>query len=109
MFDSPAVFVDIETNGGNGDRGRITEIALIRVEDGNVVEEFTSLVNPGSPIPYWITRLTGITDADVADAPYFDEIAESLKRLFSGAITTFQLYRIQEPSVIYFSLVKPVA
>lgn len=86
MFDSPAVFVDIETNGGNGDRGRITEIALIRVEDGNVVEEFTSLVNPGSPIPYWITRLTGITDADVADAPYFDEIAGEINRILDGAI-----------------------
>jgi DNA polymerase III subunit epsilon len=86
MFESPAVFVDIETNGGNGDRGRITEIALIRVEHGEVVEEFTSLVNPGGPIPYWITRLTGITNADVADAPYFDEIAPEVFRILDGAI-----------------------
>lgn len=86
MFDTPAVFVDIETNGGNGERGRIIEIALIRVEDGEVVEEFSSLVNPGSAIPYWITKLTGISNADVADAPYFDEIAAEVYRILEGAI-----------------------
>jgi DNA polymerase-3 subunit epsilon len=86
MFESPAVFVDIETNGGNGDRGRITEIALIRVEAGEVVEEYSTLINPGTPIPYWITRLTGITNADVADAPYFDEVAGEIFRILEGAI-----------------------
>lgn len=86
MFEGPAVFVDIETNGGNGDRGRITEIAVIRVEDGQVVNEFTSLVNPGTQIPYWITTLTGISNDMVADAPYFDEIASELDRIMSGAL-----------------------
>lgn len=82
----PAVFLDIETNGGNGERGRITEIALIRVENGEVVEEFSSLVNPGSSLPYWITKLTGITNDDVASAPYFDEIAAEVYRILDGAI-----------------------
>ncbi len=86
MFEGPAVFVDIETNGGNGERGRITEIAIIRVEGGDIVEEYVSLVNPGSPIPYWITRLTGISDGDVVDAPYFDDIAAEVNRLLDGAI-----------------------
>lgn len=86
MFESPAVFVDIETNGGNGERGRITEIAVIRVENDEIVEEFTSLVNPGSPIPYWITTLTGITNADLVDAPYFEDIAPELDRIMNGAI-----------------------
>ncbi len=86
MFDVPAVFVDIETNGGNGDRGRITEIAVIRVENDEIVDEFTTLVNPGSPIPHWITTLTGITNSDLIDAPYFDEIAAELYRIMEGAI-----------------------
>lgn len=86
MFDGPAVFVDIETNGGNGERGRITEIAVIRVEDGEVVDEYTSLVNPGSPIPHWITRLTGITNNDLVSAPYFDDIAADLHRIMDGAV-----------------------
>ena len=86
MFEGPAVFVDIETNGGNGDRGRITEIAVIRVEDSEIVDEYTSLVNPGTSIPYWITTLTGISNDDVADAPYFDEIAGELDRIMRGAL-----------------------
>lgn len=86
MFDGPAVFVDIETNGGNGERGRITEIAVIRVENGEVTDEYVSLVNPGSPIPHWITRLTGITNADLVDAPYFDDIADDLHKIMDGAI-----------------------
>ena len=86
MFDYPAVFVDIETNGGNGERGRITEIALIRVEDGEIVEEYSTLINPGTPIPYWITKLTGIRNEDVADAPYFDEVAAEIYRMLDGAI-----------------------
>ncbi len=80
------MFVDIETNGGNGDRGRITEIAIIRVENGEVVEEYSTLINPGGSIPYWITKLTGITNADVADAPYFDEVAAEIYRMLDGAI-----------------------
>jgi len=86
MFESPAVFVDIETNGGNGEGGRITEIALIRVEKGEIVDEYATLVNPGSPIPYWITTLTGITNDDLVTAPYFDEIAADVNRILEGAI-----------------------
>lgn len=86
MFDQPAVFVDIETNGGNGERGRITEIAVIRVEGGEVVDEYTSLINPGSPIPHWITQLTGITNSDLVDAPYFDDVAADLHRIMDGAV-----------------------
>lgn len=86
MFDGPAVFVDIETNGGNGDRGRITEIAVIRVENDEIVDKFTTLVNPGAPLPYWITSLTGITDMDLIHAPYFDEIASDLYRILDSAV-----------------------
>lgn len=86
MFEGAAVFVDIETNGGSGERGRITEIAVIRVENGEITETFSSLVNPGGPIPYWITSLTGITNEAVTDAPYFDEIASQLDRIMKGAL-----------------------
>lgn len=86
MFEGPAAFVDIETNGSNGERGRITEIAVIRVEGGEVVDEYTSLVNPGSPIPHWITRLTGITNNDLVGAPYFDDIAADVHRILDGAV-----------------------
>lgn len=86
MFSEPAVFVDIETNGGNGANGRIIEVGLIRVEDGQVVREYKSLVNPGTGVPVWIERLTGIRNSDLEGAPYFDDIAEELRELLEGAI-----------------------
>lgn len=86
MFSEPAVFVDIETNGKMGESGKIIEIGVLRVEDGKIVEEFQSFVNPGGQIPIWIEKLTGISNNDLVLAPYFDDIAETLKRLFDGAI-----------------------
>lgn len=86
MFDQPMVFVDIETNGQMGKEGRIIEIGVLRVENGEVTDTFSSLVNPGSSIPVWIEKLTGITNNDIADAPYFDEIASELQRILDGAV-----------------------
>lgn len=82
------VVVDVETTGGGADRGdRVTEIAAIRIRGtGEVVEEFSTLVNPERPIPPFITRLTNITDAMVRDAPRFAEIAGEVRRLLSGGI-----------------------
>jgi DNA polymerase-3 subunit epsilon len=78
MHNVPWVFVDIETNGANGPRGRIIEIAAIKVIDGVIIDSFTSYVNPGSRLPIWITSLTGIVDNDLIQAPYFTDIAEQL-------------------------------
>ena len=86
MFDGDAVFVDIETNGGNGPRGRVTEVAAIKVARGEIIDTFTSLVNPGSDIPYWITQLTGIKNSDLVDAPYFEDIAAQLYDFMNSSI-----------------------
>ena len=67
-------------------RARVIEVAAIRVEGGEVVDSFTSFVDPGVPVPYQITRITGITDGDVAGQPGFDDIADRLYQLFDGAI-----------------------
>jgi len=80
------VFVDIETNGGAGERGRVIEIAAIKVCDGEIIDTYQSLINPGSDIPYWITKLTGITTADVTGAPYFPDIAHELYEFMHGCI-----------------------
>ena len=70
------VVVDLETTG-LGAGAEITEIGAVRVRDGAVVDEFSSLVKPSRPIPPFITSLTGITPAMVADA---DPIASVLER-----------------------------
>jgi DNA polymerase-3 subunit epsilon len=70
--------IDIETTGGNAFTDRITEIALYVHDGEKVVDEFTSLLNPDRPIPPFVSRLTGISDEMVADAPRFHEIAKEL-------------------------------
>jgi DNA polymerase-3 subunit epsilon len=78
--------VDIETTGSRAFGNSITEIAIL-VHDGyNVVDEFHTLVNPGVPIPYFITSLTGINNAMVAGAPDFSEIAEKVHAILSQTI-----------------------
>lgn len=80
------VFVDIETNGGSGEHGRVVEVAAIRVFEGKIVDTYQTFINPGGNIPHWITNLTGITNADVAQAPYFDDVATELFEFMQGSI-----------------------
>lgn len=68
------VVFDLETTGAKAPPCRITEIGAYRVRNGHVVEEFQTLINPEMPIPPFITQLTGISDAMVADAPIFGDI-----------------------------------
>ena len=78
--------VDVETTGANPVRDRVTEIAILRVEHGRVVERWESLVNPGMPIPRMIQDLIGITDAMVAGAPAFAELAATVRELLDGCV-----------------------
>lgn len=78
--------IDIETTGGNAIRDRITEIAVI-LHDGERTERtFSTLINPETPIPLYITDITGITDDMVADAPRFYEVAREIVELTEGRI-----------------------
>lgn len=86
ILEGPLVFVDIETNGISAARGRIIEVAAIRIENGRVVSSINYLLNPGTRIPEFITGLTGITNADVSGAPSFEDIAGELLEIMQGAI-----------------------
>lgn len=78
--------VDVETTGGNQYFDRVMEIGLIRVEDGKVVEAYQQLFNPGTAIPEFITKMTGISDDDVVDAPEFSELAKEIHAKFGDAV-----------------------
>ncbi|MDW5290047.1 exonuclease domain-containing protein [Formosa sp. PL04] len=67
--------IDIETTGSGN---KITEIAILKHDGTQIIEEFTSLVNPEAHIPDYITALTGIDNSMVADAPTFSEIAQQV-------------------------------
>ncbi|MEO1246579.1 MAG: exonuclease domain-containing protein [Pseudomonadota bacterium] len=84
--DQDYVVVDVETTGGRGERHRVTEIGAVRVQNGRVVDTFSTLLNPQRTIPPNITRLTGISAAMVMDAPYFSDIAEDFERFLGDAI-----------------------
>ena len=64
---------DLETTGLNPDKDKITEIAACRFINGEFTEEYTTLINPGIPIPKNITALTGITNKMVEDAPSIND------------------------------------
>ena len=68
-------FLDLETTGATPIRDRITEIGLVRFENGIEVCRWQTLVNPGIHIPPFIQNLTGITNEMVQDAPTFAEVA----------------------------------
>ena len=80
------VILDLETTGGSALHSRITEIAAVRVEHGVEVARWSSLVNPGCGIPYFIQQLTGIDDAMVQDAPRFENVSVQLLQLLDGAV-----------------------
>lgn len=77
--------VDVETTGGRAWNGhRIVEIAIVEVQDGAIVDEYQTLVNPAQGIPSMITSLTGITGEMTAVAPYFEHIAEEVAGRLEG-------------------------
>lgn len=86
LIEGPLVFVDIETNGLNHIRGRVIEVAAIRVEEGRVTRVFNQLIDPGSELPYFITSLTGIKSEDLRGAQSFHQIAHELHDILSGAV-----------------------
>jgi DNA polymerase III subunit epsilon len=83
---TPFVIVDLETTGGSALFDRVLEVAAIRVENGVVTGRFERLVEPGIPIPPFVTRLTGINAAAVRGKPTFDYVLPDLHSLFEGAV-----------------------
>lgn len=80
------VVVDVETTGGRSEHDRITEIALIKVQRGQIIGEYQSLVNPKRHIPAFITGLTGISNSMVASAPAFSELATEITDFIGDSI-----------------------
>jgi len=86
MKDVKFAITDIETTG-NGIKGnRITEICVIIVQNGKVIDEYSSLVNPSQAIPLYIETLTGINDEMVLHAPSFSEIADKIEQITKDCI-----------------------
>lgn len=82
----PVACVDLETTGGMAAHHRIIEVGIVLLEDGVIVEQWSSLVNPGMRIPSSIEDFTGISNAMVADAPAFEDLRAEVRRRLGGRL-----------------------
>src|SRR5213594_28471 len=79
--------VDVETTGVRAQNGgRILEVAVAILEGGTIHLAFEALLDPGTPIPPWVARLTGITDGQVAGCPRFGDVVTGLGRALDAGV-----------------------
>jgi len=81
----PIVFFDLETTGVDVVKDRIVEISILKVHPSGEEESHTWLINPGRPIPPETTAIHGISDADVANKPTFNELSHTIYNLVKDA------------------------
>jgi len=77
---------DFETTGTSALRDKVIEIGIVKLRKGKIVDTFSTFINPGRPVPFYITQITGITTDDVQDAPYFDEVFYQIKNFVGDSI-----------------------
>jgi DNA polymerase-3 subunit epsilon len=82
----PVACVDLETTGGMAAHHRVIEVGIVLLEHGEVVEQWSSLVNPGTRIPPSIEQFTGISNDMVADAPAFEDLCAEVRRRLEGRL-----------------------
>ncbi|MEP1446981.1 MAG: exonuclease domain-containing protein [Paraglaciecola sp.] len=82
----PYVIVDVETTGGKQPHHRITEVGAVKMINGEVVDTWSSLINPQRHISKFITQLTGISNDMVKDAPVFSEVADNLSQFTENCV-----------------------
>lgn len=80
------VVLDLETTGHSSEKGdKIIEIGIVVIENDEITDEFSTFLQPNKEIPPFISNLTGITDADVKNAPHFSDKAVEIVNLLAGA------------------------
>ena len=78
--------VDIEATGGNHLKGKIIEIAIIIFDGENIIDQYVTLINPEVKVDWYVTKLTGITNAMVNEAPLFIDVAKIIYQKLEGKI-----------------------
>jgi DNA polymerase III subunit epsilon len=86
LFAPAIAFVDLETTGTTARADRVTEVGIVRLDGVAQISEWSSLVNPECSIPAVIQALTGITDAMVARAPTFAQVADEIAQRIGDCV-----------------------
>ena len=100
---SSFVVFDIETTGFSPVRNNITEIGAVKVKDGQIIDRFSTFVNPKEPIPYRIVKLTNITDDMVKDAPPIEEVLPKFAQFVNGSILVAHNARFDTSFIFEFA------
>ena len=77
---------DFETTGISARNEKVIEIGIVKVRKGKIIDTYSSFINPGRHVPYHITSLTGITNHDVKDAPYFEDLYNTIKDFVDNSV-----------------------
>src|SRR4030067_3558780 len=88
FYDAEFSVVDVETTGLTPRYNGVIEIGIVKVKGFKIVDRYSTLINPGRPIPYYITQFTGISDDDIFNAPFFEDVAEEISEFISGSVIT---------------------
>ncbi len=78
--------LDFETTGTSSRFARVIEVGIVKFKNGKILDTYQSLINPGSQIPYQITLLTGISNDDVLNAPYFEDLVDEIEDFLGDSI-----------------------
>ena len=78
--------LDFETTGTSGAKNRAIEIGIVHIKNLKIVDSYQTFINPGTSVPYYITNLTGITNNDVHDAPFFEDITSEVVDFISDSV-----------------------
>ena len=107
-YTSDYVIFDLETTGTSCQSDEVVEISAVKVVSGEIVDEFSTLVNPSMPIPYYASEVNGITDDMVADSPIFEDALRDFLEFAGDAVLvghnihTFDMKFIQRDAQRYF-------
>jgi DNA polymerase-3 subunit epsilon len=82
----PWVSIDTETTGRDAQEDRVIEVGFVTMKAGEVIDRKGWLINPGCPIPEEASKIHGILDADVADKPYFSDLAAEMSEALRGLL-----------------------
>ncbi len=83
---TPLIYVDLETTGTSVRQHRVIEVGILRTEKGVVTDEYSTLIDPGEPVPPFVTGLTGIRSDMLVGAPPFSHTANRIRSLLEGGV-----------------------
>ena len=80
--------LDVETTGLSSRTNRVIEIGIVKIQNLKIADKYSTLINPGCDIPYFITQFTGISNSDVEYSPSFFNAAEEIEEFIGNSIVS---------------------